>query len=331
MNDNRIRLLCSDRSHLPLHYTLRESQIPEKYGFQYEVDAVGVSRDGGPPRTIPERAALLLAGEYEFLSGLHHQPYIARLRGDKRFVYLAQTQNYWDDRLLARPGIETLKQLEGKKVLTCNVPCISGNLFKAIGQAGVEPDRIHFVHMDGLQGQLNPDNVERLVSGDVDAVTLDIPFDLRAQRQGMNLIPLPDVPVVHNTTICTNMDFVSRNEELVVQFLKALIEGIHFFKTKPQEVCEILERELSPVLGLRGVGEIEHLQREWSRLLCRKPYPHPIAVWNVYELDLVKAPQMRSVDPLEVWDTHYLRLIDDSGFIDALYGKGSETGQEEQT
>jgi hypothetical protein len=22
---------------------------------------------------------------------------------------------------------------------------------------------------------------------------------------------------------------------------------------------------------------------------------------------------------LEVWDTHYLRMIDDSGFIDALY------------
>lgn len=323
MNDHRIRLLCSDKSHLPLHYTLRDSQIPEKYGFRYEVDAVGVSRDGKPPRTIPERAPLLLAGEYEFLSGLHHQPYIARLKGDKRFVYLAQTQNYWDDRLLARPGIETLKQLEGKKVLTCNVPCISGNLIKAIAQAGIDVENINFVFMEGLQGELNPANVERVVSGDVDAVTVDIPFDLRAQRQGMNVIPLPDVPVVHNTTICTNMEFVSKNEDLVVRFLKALIEGIHFFKTKPQEVCEILERELVSVLGLKGEREIEHLQQEWSKLLCSKPYPHPMAVWNVYELDLVKDPRMSSVDPLEVWDTHYLRQIDDSGFIDSLYPQGS--------
>jgi len=29
--------------------------------------------------------------------------------------------------------------------------------------------------------------------------------------------------------------------------------------------------------------------------------------------------KMASVGPLEPWDLHYLREIDDSGFIDALY------------
>ncbi len=40
MKPNKIRMLCSDASHLPIHLTLRDSPTPEKYGFQYEVDAV---------------------------------------------------------------------------------------------------------------------------------------------------------------------------------------------------------------------------------------------------------------------------------------------------
>jgi len=319
MKANRIRLLCSDASHLPIHLTLRDSRIAEKYGFQYELDAVGVSRDGKPARRIPERATCLLAGEYEFLSGLHHEPFAARLKGDKRFVYLAQTQNYWDDRLIARPEIKTAKQLEGKRVLTSNVSCVFGNLSRAISQSGVDIGKIDFVFMKGLQSEVNPANVERLVQGEFDAVSVDIPFDLRAQQQGMNVISLPDIPVVHNTTITANLEFVSKNEDVVVTFLKALIEAIHFFKNEPQKVCEILDRELAPILGLKGESEIEHLQREWSQLLLRKPFPHPLALWNVFEFDLVKDQQLSSVNPLEVWDTHYLRQIDGSGFIDSLY------------
>ena len=40
---------------------------------------------------------------------------------------------------------------------------------------------------------------------------------------------------------------------------------------------------------------------------------------NLYNLDVAQDPQANFIGPLEVWDTHYLRMIDDSGFIDALY------------
>jgi hypothetical protein len=28
---------------------------------------------------------------------------------------------------------------------------------------------------------------------------------------------------------------------------------------------------------------------------------------------------LNSISAFEIWDTHYLRMIDDSGFIDSLY------------
>ncbi len=64
---------------------------------------------------------------------------------------------------------------------------------------------------------------------------------------------------------------------------------------------------------------IRYLQEKWSELLSAKPYPHPLAVWNVYNLDVAHDPKVNFIGPFEIWDTHYLREIDDSGFIDALY------------
>ena len=62
-----------------------------------------------------------------------------------------------------------------------------------------------------------------------------------------------------------------------------------------------------------------HLQREWAKLLSKKPYPLPAAIQNVYDLDVGKDPKMHHIGPMEPWDLHYLRKIDDSGFIDQLY------------
>ncbi|HMF51069.1 MAG TPA: hypothetical protein VK603_20605, partial [Candidatus Saccharimonadales bacterium] len=153
----------------------------------------------------------------------------------------------------------------------------------------------------------------------VDAANVDMPFDLQAIKRGLNAIELPALPVIHNTTICANMDFVRENEQTTVTFLKALIEAVHFFKTEKEKSCAIIAREVAPLIGLDGDDEVEYLHRQWSTLLCQKPYPEPLAVANLYNLDVAHDPQASSIAPLEVWDTHYVRVIDDSGFIDALY------------
>jgi len=266
-----------------------------------------------------DRARCLLEGDYEFLSGLHHETYIYRAKGDKRFLYLAQTQNDWDDRLIARPEIRDVKQLEGKKILTSNAPCVSGNLDHALGLAGVDTSQVEFV-FGGQGADKSHQAVEMVARGEMDAANVDIPFDLQAKKKGLQVITLPSVPVIHNTTVCATTDFVWKNEEKVRAFLKALIETIHFFKTEKQKVCEIISRELVPLVHIEGDDEVEYLHQKWSELLSAKPYPHPLAVWNVYNLDVAHDPKVNFIGPFEIWDTHYLRQIDDSGFIDELYG-----------
>jgi hypothetical protein len=69
-HQEKIKVLSSSISHMPLHAVFRDSGVAEKHGFELEVDVAKVPQRGKPTRTIGERAALLLSGEYQFLSGL---------------------------------------------------------------------------------------------------------------------------------------------------------------------------------------------------------------------------------------------------------------------
>jgi hypothetical protein len=93
------------------------------------------------------------------------------------------------------------------------------------------------------------------------------------------------LPVIHNATICVNREWALQNEETVLAFLRSMIDAIHFFKTRKSRSCEILQETLAPLVGIEGDDGIEHLHQTWSDLLSSKPYPHPLAVWNVYNLE----------------------------------------------
>lgn len=311
----QIALLASDSSHLPLLTVFKESGVTRKYGFEIELEVVG----GAKAPTMAHRTRLIFAGEIDFVSGLHHETYRARARGEKRLVYLAQTQNRWDDRLVAAPDITSLQELRGRKIVChSKAPCVVGNFTTILRQLGFKSDEIRVEPIESMSGNLRS-YVDQVVAGEASAALVDMPFDLYGKNRGLKIVDLPDRPVIHNTTILTTTDYIRENRESVIQFLKALIDAIHFFKTNPAEVVKILQKNLARRYALSEDDYYVHLQREWSKLLLVKPYPLPAAIQNVFELDAAKDPNMAGIAPLEPWDLHYLQEIDDSGFIDALY------------
>ena len=317
-----INMLASEISHMPLHLVWRDSGVTQEHGFDLVVHAANIELKDQPFISMPERAPLLLEGSYDFLSGLHHEPYYYRARGDKRFAYLAQAQNDWDDRIIATPDIKTAKDLEGKKlIVTSRAPCVYGNLRHSLELAGADLDRIEFVDVQRVgSGRGSHTAVRALEKGEAAAASVDAPFDRQGEKHGLHRLMVPSVPVIHNATMCANIDWVRENEDTTVSFLQSMIDAIHFFKTQKSRVCEIIEKELAPIIGLEGPDEIEHLQETWAALLSPKPYPHPLAVWNVYNLDVAHDPNVNFISPFEIWDTSYLRTIDDSGYVDELYG-----------
>jgi ABC-type nitrate/sulfonate/bicarbonate transport system substrate-binding protein len=308
-------LLASDSSHLPFLFVFTESKVLEKYGYEIDLHIVG----GAKAPTMAHRAKLALAGEIDFLSGLHHETYRERAKGEKRLTYLAQAQNHWDDRLVASPEIKSIQDLKGKKIIThSKAPCVSGNLRAVLVECGLAPEDIDIQAVDSSSGRFL-EFVEDITSGKAAAALVDMPFDLYGIKQGLKVVPLPERPVIHNTTLLASSDYIQENEETVLAFLKGFIEALHFFKTEPAKVVPILKTNLRKRYALEEDEYYEHLQREWAKLLSVKPYPLASAIQNVYDLDVGKDPKMRHIGPMEPWDLHYLRKIDDSGFIDRLY------------
>jgi ABC-type nitrate/sulfonate/bicarbonate transport system substrate-binding protein len=316
-----VRMLASSVSHMPLLYTWRDSGVTQKHGFDLSVD-MSLGNGGNGFLAMSDRAPKLLDGTYDFLSGLHQDPYEYRARGDKRFVYLAQAQNDWDDSIVANDQISSAADLEGKKfIYTAPAPCVLGNLKHTLSLAGADLSRIQWVSTRELGiGRNMTAIVEAVGRGEAAAAAVDSPFDRRGEEAGLHSLEVPSVPVIHNVTLCANRNWVEANEETTVAFLRSMVDAIHFFKTEPGKTCEILEREFVTLLGLKGPEEVQRLWETWAGLLSAKPYPHPLAVWNVYNLDISHNPAINFINPFELWDTSLLRAIDDSEYIDELYG-----------
>ena len=308
-------LLASDSSHLPFLFVFKESGVMEKYGFEIDLHLVG----GSKAPTMAHRAKLALSGEIDFLSGLHHETYRARAKGEKRLAYLAQAQNNWDDRLIGDGKIQSAQDLKGQKIIChSKAPCVAGNLRAVLQTCDLKPDEIDIEVSEVASGK-HLEFVDRVITGEAAAALVDMPFDLYGIKKGLKIVELPERPVIHNTTLLATTDYIKENEETVYAFLKGFIEALHFFKTEPDKVVPILKTNLAKRYGLEDDEYYLHLQREWARLLSKKPFPLPAAIQNVYDLDVGKDPAMKNIGPLEPWDLHYLRQIDDSGFIDQLY------------
>src|SRR4051812_40289186 len=135
-----LELLASDSSHLPLLYVFKESRVMEKYGFELELLVVGSPK----APTMAHRAKLALAGEIDFLSGLHHETYRNRAKGEKRLTYLGQAQNNWDDRLIAHPNIQTVQDLKGQNIIChSKAPCVVGNLRAVLRECGLKDEELN--------------------------------------------------------------------------------------------------------------------------------------------------------------------------------------------
>jgi hypothetical protein len=89
--------------------------------------------------------------------------------------------------------------------------------------------------------------------------------------------------------------------------------------THKQDTLDILKQFVTPILFLKSDDEVEALYQEWTQSLERKPYPSIEAIANVFQLALSRNPEIASFNPLAMWNTHYIRELDDSGYIDKLY------------
>jgi ABC-type nitrate/sulfonate/bicarbonate transport system substrate-binding protein len=309
-------------SHLALLHVVSESGAWEKQGLDVDYRFKISSKDAH--RNVP-------TGDIEFVGGNHVSTYGRRARGDN-WTYLGQTVNRLDHRLIVRPdsGINGIRDLKEKKVITSGShPALNDWLYLKQNGLDVDRDEVEIINrsrikkgeMDETGGDDTPrkERWELVKDGTVDATLLTPPKSDFAEKAGLKVIEIEPLPMIHFTTISTSQGFVDKHPDVVDRFLKGMIEGVAYFKTRPAESRKIIkERHTSE--GIMDDAMAERVYRELARVLEPRLYPAMDAIANVYREALRQDADAAKVNPLSLWNLHFVRQIDDSGFIDKLYG-----------
>jgi ABC-type nitrate/sulfonate/bicarbonate transport system substrate-binding protein len=295
---DKVKFPYRSDGHLALLHVIHESGAWAKHGLDVEYDLYI-----GPD----EAHAAVQKGEVEFVSGNHISPYPARLKGD-RWLYLGQTVNLYSHRLVVRPDskIEKISDLRGKKVAGSGHHPSSNNwLF--LKQNGLDADKGD-IQLSRVRGVKLQDLVK---SGEADACLVTAPNDVLAMRAGLRVIPIPPLPMIYFTTISTGSAFAAKHPDIVERFLKGVAEGIHFFKTQKEKVTAVLRNKLED--EDREPELVEALYNDLAPLLEPTLYPTVAAIQNVFELAVHDHPECAKVNPLSLWNLHYLRALEDRG------------------
>jgi ABC-type nitrate/sulfonate/bicarbonate transport system substrate-binding protein len=310
-------------SHLILLHVISESGAWEKHGigvnYNFQISASEAHRK------IPLH-------EVEFVGGNHVSTYAARAHGDS-WVYLGQTVNHVHNALVTRPdaGINSVSDIRGHKVATSGAhPGLNDWLF--LKQNGLDVDRDDYELIRTVaykKGAMDP--VEKfggaakkvplwqwVADKRADACFLTPPATLFAKEAGLKVIDLEPFPMIWFTTVSSSLTFVEKHPDVVERFLKGIIEGIHFFKTRREESIKIIEDQYT------REGKLDRAKATIAYdallpLLSTNLFPSMKAISNVYEEAVYKDKDALKVNPMELWDFHHIRRLADSGFVAGLY------------
>jgi ABC-type nitrate/sulfonate/bicarbonate transport system substrate-binding protein len=311
--------------HLELLHVIGESGSWEKYGLDVEYDKKISSS---------EAHSLVPTGEVEFVGGNHLSPYGYRARGDG-WVYLGQTVNAVTNSLVVRADsqIYGVSDLREKVVGTRGShPTLNDWLY--LKNRGLDLDRGDVALVDQWAvgvGEIDPSQAhsdedkplwECVRDKEIDGAFLRPPTNLIAAKEGLRVIDIEPLPMIYFTTVSSSLKFVEKHPDIVERFLKGLIEGIHFFKTQPEKAIKIM-RERYTLEGVMDQEIATQTHRVLAEQLEPKLYPTMAAINNVYQQAVRKDEDAKRVNPLELWDTHFLRRLDDAGFVDNLYKNGT--------
>src|SRR5882724_2144944 len=306
----KIRIYYRAPSHVPLWKVMEECGFLEKHGLEMNFGSLEGQR---------KRAAEgLKSGELDVVSGNHHNLYARKALNGDPYVHIAQSNNSWRENCLVMGnGINSLQDLKGKRVAMDDYDGHTGlNGWLYLRQHGLKEGRDVELVTDPVKGA---ERAKAVTEGKYDATFIRAVDRLRALKFNAKIVEVPPMAMIEGVTLTTTTEYVKNHEEEARSLILALIDGIHFFKTKKTDTLAIIKKHCSQLLKMHDDEEWNCFYDTQSESLEKAPYPSIEAIQNVFALGVKRDPQIKEFNPLALWDLHYVKEIDDSGYIRQLY------------
>ena len=158
---------------------------------------------------------------------------------------------------------------------------------------------------------------KKVVSGECIATFMSDLYLPNALAAGLKVLPVPDLPVVaHYAQACLS-EFARENSDLLRDYTKAVIHAVCLMILRRDEALEVVSQEPMKRMKITNQRELERQFDSIVKLLQLKPYPTPQAIANTFEIATAEFGAA-DINPLTLWDLHWVKELDDNGFIDSL-------------
>lgn len=259
-------------------------------------------------------AQALVAGDISFASVAGPAVIQSNLRGAD-VVIIAGLVNTLTFQLYTEKGITRPDQFKGKSVGVTRYGSATDFAIRyALDKYGLDTNKEVAVLQLGNQ----PAQLAALEAGKVQGVMLSAPTSLRAKKMGFPM--LADMQMLgleyQHTSIATSRALIKSKPDLARDFMRAVIEGVHYAKNHRKETMEVITKYLR-------TDDKEVLEDTYESIVLglvpEKPYPTQKGIQIILREFGAKDPAARSARPDQFVDLTIMKELDGSGFIDRLY------------
>ena len=255
----------------------------------------------------------LIAGDLPVAVVSGEPSILARLQGADT-VILGCLINIIDFSIITAPEVKKAQDLKGKKLAVSRFGSSTDFVLRyALEKWKLLPDRDVAILQIGSQLA----RLAALKSGTVHGTIVGPPADIIARRADFNELATPEQLnlAYPNTCIVSTTSSASKNEELIRRVMKAMVEGIHFFKTQKEASLKSLD-------AFARLGEtdlIEETYRHYKDILPRVPYPDVEGIQNVLKEIAKRDPKAKGLKPEIFTEMRFLKELEASGLVQKLY------------
>jgi ABC-type nitrate/sulfonate/bicarbonate transport system substrate-binding protein len=280
----------------------KEAKLYEKYGMEAEL--VLLRGSGQSAQAIIGGSILGAPCTLTTVMG-------ANLSGAD-LVTVAHTVSGVQSKLYVRPEIKSPADLRGKRVAVSGFGSLGDFLERyIIKKHGLDPVKDVIMLAIGAQ----PDRLQALYNGAVDAADLSHPADVQAERKGYRMLWDAKQEVSYpSMSIVTRKKHTIDDRDGVMRMVKAHVEGIHVLKTNKEFALKVLSKYLKTKDRELLEGSYEIYRKDFISV----PYPITQGLQPTYEYVAQQRPDVWNYKPEAFMDGSFIAELDKSGFIKNL-------------
>lgn len=282
----------------PLWVT-KEAKLFEKYGNQVQLIFI---------QGASSAAAALISGDAQ-IGMFSPQVVITSAMKGLDLVMLGRLGNTMDNRIFGKRGISDIKQIKSLAISRYASNADFAGRF-LLERAGLKPDAdVAFLQFGNQSNRL-----AAIETGRADAAIVTPPMTLQARKMGFPLlIDSSKLGIPYSSLMfVARKSYLAKNREDVRNYVKAMIEGIHYYKANKEFSLKVL----SKYMKINDREVLEENFREYDFPL--KPYPAK----EYFELPIQEVakrePKVLKENLERFIDSSFVKELDESGFIDKL-------------